>query len=51
MPGWKEDTTKIKDYKNLPANAKKYLDKLAKLADAKISLISVGAERGQIIRI
>jgi len=50
-PGWKEDTTKIKDYANLPANAKKYLDKLAELADAKISLVSVGAERGQIIRI
>ncbi|NQT29626.1 MAG: adenylosuccinate synthase, partial [Candidatus Saganbacteria bacterium] len=51
MPGWKEDTTKIKDYKDLPANAKKYLDKLAELAEAKISLVSVGAERGQIIRI
>jgi len=51
VPGWKEDTTKIKDYKDLPSNAKKYLDRLAKLANAKISLISVGAERGQIIRI
>ncbi|MEE8637746.1 MAG: adenylosuccinate synthase [Candidatus Margulisiibacteriota bacterium] len=51
VPGWKEDTTKMKSYKDLPVNAKKYLDKLAKLADAKISLVSVGAERGQIIRI
>jgi adenylosuccinate synthase len=50
-PGWKEDITKIKNYKDLPANAKKYLEKLSELASAKISLISVGAERGQIIRI
>ena len=33
------------------ANAKKYLDKLAELAEAKISLVSVGAERGQIIKL
>jgi adenylosuccinate synthase len=51
MPGWKEDTTQIKDYKKLPKNAKKYVEKLAKLANAEIYLVSVGAERGQIIRI
>ncbi|MBN2058555.1 MAG: adenylosuccinate synthase [Candidatus Saganbacteria bacterium] len=51
MPGWKEDTTKVKDYQHLPEKAKKYLDKLAELAEARISLISVGAERGQIIRV
>ena len=51
VPGWKEPISKVKDYKDLPQNAKKYLDKLAELANAKISLVSVGAERGQIIRI
>ncbi len=51
LPGWKQDITKITDYKELPANAKKYLDKLGDLSEAKVSLISVGAERGQIIRI
>ncbi|OGC04418.1 adenylosuccinate synthase [candidate division WOR-1 bacterium RIFCSPLOWO2_02_FULL_46_20] len=51
MPGWQESIDKVTDYKYLPANAKKYLDKLAELAEAPISLISVGAERGQIIRI
>ena len=49
MKGWKEDISKITNYKELPANTKKYLDKLAELAEAKPSLISVGAERGQII--
>ena len=50
VPGWQADTSKIKDYQDLPENAKKYLDKLAQIAEARISLISVGAERGQIIR-
>lgn len=51
LPGWRADTSKMTDYKELPVNAKKYLDKLAELAEAKITLISVGAERGQIIRV
>lgn len=51
LPGWRQDITKITDYQHLPANAKKYLDKLAELSEARVSLISVGAERGQIIRI
>jgi adenylosuccinate synthase len=51
LPGWKQDITKMTDYRQLPANAKKYLDKLAELAEAKVSLVSVGAERGQIIKI
>jgi adenylosuccinate synthase len=51
MPGWKEDISKVRDYKHLPANAKKYLDRLAEISKAKISLVSVGPEREQIIRI
>ncbi|MBI5078537.1 adenylosuccinate synthase [Candidatus Saganbacteria bacterium] len=49
MKGWKEDTTKITDYQHLPANAQKYIDKLAELAGIRVSLVSVGAERGQVI--
>jgi adenylosuccinate synthase len=51
LPGWKEDITKIKDYKQLPAKAKRYVDQLSELSSAKVSLISVGAERGQIIKL
>ena len=51
MPGWKKSIKKATDYKELPENAKKYLDKLSEIAGAKISLISVGAERGQIVRL
>jgi|SRR3989339_138654 len=50
LPGWKEDISKAKSYKDLPKNCKKYLDKLSELAECKISMVSVGAEREQIIR-
>jgi len=51
MKGWKEDITRITDYKDLPSAAKKYIEKLAEISEAKVTLISVGAERGQIIRL
>ncbi len=51
LPGWKEDLSKFTDYTQLPVNAKKYLDQLAELAECKISLVSVGAERGQVIKL
>jgi adenylosuccinate synthase len=51
MPGWKEDTSKMTDYGQLPQNARKYLEKLSEIASTKISLVSVGAERGQVIRV
>jgi adenylosuccinate synthase len=35
----------------MPKNAKKYLERLEEIAGAKISMISTGAERGQIIKI
>ena len=51
LPGWKQDLSQITDYAKLPANAKKYLDRLAELSEARVALISVGAERGQIIKV
>jgi adenylosuccinate synthase len=51
MPGWKADITGARKFKDLPKNAQKYVERLSKLAGAKISLISIGAERGEIIRL
>jgi len=51
MPGWKEDITKASSYDELPQNCKNYLDKLAELAECKISMVSVGPKRKQIIKI
>jgi len=50
MPGWRQDTTRIKAYGDLPGNAKKYLKKIQELLNTKIVLISVGSERRQTFK-
>ncbi|WP_027339647.1 adenylosuccinate synthase [Halonatronum saccharophilum] len=49
LAGWKEDTSKIKEYKQLPANAKKYLDRISEFVGTEISIVSVGPKRDQTI--
>ncbi|MBI5399587.1 adenylosuccinate synthase [Candidatus Saganbacteria bacterium] len=51
MPGWLKPLSKVRNYQELPPHAKNYLAKLAEIAEARVSLISVGAERGQIIKL
>jgi adenylosuccinate synthase len=51
MRGWKRDTQAIRDFDDLPPNARKYLKKIASLTEARLSLVSVGADREQTIRI
>ncbi|GAB4184856.1 MAG: adenylosuccinate synthase [Calditrichia bacterium] len=48
-PGWKEDTSHIKSYDELPENAKKYLQRISELTGAKIAIVSVGQARSQTI--
>jgi len=48
-PGWLKDTGSAKNSWQLPKNARKYLNRLSKLIDTKISLVSVGCERKQHI--
>ncbi|MHB9138513.1 MAG: adenylosuccinate synthetase, partial [Victivallaceae bacterium] len=47
MPGWKCSTADVRCYYDLPANARKYLERIADLVDAEISIISVGPKREQ----
>jgi len=47
--GWKTDISKIRRYEDLPANAKKYLDRMAEFTQIKIGIVSVGANREQTI--
>jgi len=49
LPGWQEDVSSVKSYNDLPANAKKYLDRIAELVGVEIALVSVGPKRGQTI--
>ena len=49
LDGWWDDLTKIKDYDQLPNNAKKYLRRIEELLKIPISIVSVGPRRDQTI--
>ncbi|MCQ2739427.1 MAG: adenylosuccinate synthase [bacterium] len=47
--GWKTSLSGIKNYNDLPVNAKKYIKRLEKLIQAPVEIISVGPDREQTI--
>lgn len=49
MEGWKEDLSTLKHYEGLPKNVKKYIERISELLEAKVKIISVGADRDQTI--
>lgn len=49
LPGWKSDTSRAQSWADLPATAKRYLERLAELSGAPIALVSVGPRRDQAI--
>ncbi len=48
-PGWRQDTSDIQDFENLPEKAKSYLHRLGELTGADISIISTGPNRSETI--
>ncbi|HMO84874.1 MAG TPA: adenylosuccinate synthase [Lacipirellulaceae bacterium] len=51
LPGWREDITGVRRLEDLPANARRYLDRIGELIGVPIEMISVGPERDQTIRV
>jgi len=51
MPGWRDDLGTARSLDELPAAARKYIDRLSALVEAPVTLVSVGAGREQTIRI
>ena len=49
LPGWKQDISAIRKFKDLPKNARAYLYRMAELAEAPISLVGVGPDREQTL--
>ncbi|HEX7540976.1 MAG TPA: adenylosuccinate synthase, partial [Anaerolineales bacterium] len=49
LSGWKEDVGGVRKWKELPPAAQVYLERIASLAGVPIRLVSVGAEREQIV--
>jgi adenylosuccinate synthase len=51
LPGWMSDTSGIQSFNKLPENAVRYLKRLSDLVGAKISMVSVGSERKQTLKL
>lgn len=49
MAGWTEDVQNCRSFTELPANAQNYIRRIETLVKARITVISVGPEREQMI--
>lgn len=49
FPGWQEPTSHIRNYDDLPGNAKEYISAIEQLTDTRVAIISVGPGREQTI--
>jgi adenylosuccinate synthase len=51
LPGWNAPTTEARTLADLPAAARRYLDRIEELTETPIQMVSVGTRRRQIIRV
>ncbi len=49
LPGWSEDLTSVRQWSDLPAAAKAYIQAISDLAHVPVKLVSVGPEREQLV--
>lgn len=47
--GWTDDISKVREYKDLPESAKKYIETIEEITGAKISMIGVGPNRDEAV--
>ena len=51
LPGWCEPTNRARTIEDLPAPARRYLDRIEELTGTPLRMISVGTRRSQIIMV
>jgi len=49
LPGWEENIGKIRDFRELPANAKSYVERIEELLNVPAAIVSTGPERSQTL--
>ncbi len=47
MPGWQCSTEQVQSFAELPSEAQNYLNRIAELTEARLSIVSVGPSRAQ----
>ena len=51
MEGWREDTSSLRNFKDLPLRAREYLKKIEEIGGIPIRLLSIGPQRGELLSI
>jgi len=51
FPGWNTSTVEMREWEQLPENAKKFLNAISEWVNVPIGLVSVGPKRHQVIRV
>ncbi len=51
LPGWQAPTSHIREYRQLPPQARQYITRLEELTSCPVNIICVGPERGQTIEV
>ncbi|HXH72289.1 MAG TPA: adenylosuccinate synthetase, partial [Mariprofundaceae bacterium] len=51
LPGWTESTYGLTDIKQLPAAARKLLDRIAEVCECPVTMLSTGPDRAHICRL
>jgi adenylosuccinate synthase len=49
MPGWQEDISAVRRFRDLPETARAYIRRIAELCDTPVTMVSVGPERDQLM--
>ncbi|GAC1342928.1 MAG: adenylosuccinate synthase [Myxococcales bacterium] len=49
LPGWKEPLGDLREYRELPANARRYVERIEQLVGVEAIAVSVGPDRAQTI--
>ncbi len=47
LPGWQEEISSVREFADLPENARKYLDRLSEIIGRPVEIVSVGPDREQ----
>jgi adenylosuccinate synthase len=47
LPGWQTDVTAVRKLSDMPAGARRYLERISELVGRPVEVISVGPDRAQ----
>ncbi len=51
LPGWRQDTTGVRKWEDLPPQAQNYINKLSSVMGCQVNLACIGPERAQTIEV